>query len=294
MASLLLAARSLAAHRTRLGLTVVALTVYMATMSRRGEYGVVKALGGSNFDLYRVVVLPALMVGGLLKPTSGSIRLDGQEITSLGERRLPAVRLHRIGFVFQDFNLLSAVSVRENVALVAMMAGASRREAARQADEALSGMGLGSRLRYRPENLSGVEKQRVAIARSLINDPALILADEPTANLDSRIGHEIARLLREIAKQKGKSVVVVSHDQRLREHADRVLWLEDGRFKQLSAMVVDPVCGMALEADKTVRLELDGQVHRFCSRGCRAEFLEGAEGQEVSHRESARYPRGVY
>jgi putative ABC transport system ATP-binding protein len=94
---------------------------------------------------------------------------------------------------------------------------------------------LGERLNFLPEKLSGGEKQRVAIARALVNDPALILADEPTANLDSKIGHEIMRLLRKIAKEQGRSVVIVSHDQRIKDIADRVLWLEDGQFKEQDA-----------------------------------------------------------
>ena len=112
----------------------------------------------------------------------------------------------------------------------------------------------------------------MAIARALANDPTLILADEPTANLDSKIGHEIMRLLRRIAQEQGRSVVIVSHDQRIKDIADRVLWLEDGTFKEMATMAIDPVCGMAVERAKAVALDRDGQTHYFCSRGCRAEF----------------------
>lgn len=113
----------------------------------------------------------------------------------------------------------------------------------------------------------------MAIARALVNDPALILADEPTANLDSSHGHETMRLLREIAKNRGRSVIIVSHDQRIRDIADRVLWLEDGQFKETVIMAVDPVCGMAVEGRKAVSAERDGATFYFCSRGCRQEFL---------------------
>jgi putative ABC transport system ATP-binding protein len=213
------------------------------------------------------------MMGALLKPTEGSIDLDGEAISELSEGRLPDIRLRQFGFIFQDFNLLSALSVLENVAIVAELGGLKRRAARDKATALLTDLGLGARLDFLPEKLSGGEKQRVAIARALINDPALILADEPTANLDSKIGHEIMRLLRGIAKEQGRSVVIVSHDQRIRDIADRVLWLEDGAFRDIVTMVTDPVCGMAVERERAVSAERDGEAYYFCSRGCRAEFL---------------------
>ena len=113
----------------------------------------------------------------------------------------------------------------------------------------------------------------------------MILADEPTANLDSKIGHEIMRLLRQIAKEQGRSVVIVSHDQRIRDIADRVLWLEDGAFRDIVAMATDPVCGMSVEHERAVSAERDGQTYKFCSRGCRAEFL-GSLDHLVDEREA--------
>ena len=225
------------------------------------------------------------MMGALLRPTEGTIHLDGAEISALSEGRLPDIRLRQFGFVFQDFNLLSALSVLENVAIVAELAGLSGRAAREKAAALLTDLGLGERLHFLPEKLSGGEKQRVAIARALINDPALILADEPTANLDSKIGHEIMRLLRRIAKEQGRSVVVVSHDQRIRDIADRVLWLEDGAFKDVVTMATDPVCGMAVERELAISAELDGETQFFCSRGCRDEFLGRLppEGQADGH-----------
>ena len=130
-----------------------------------------------------------LMLGALLKPTDGSIRLDGLELSALSEGKLPDVRLRHFGFIFQDFNLLSALNVQDNVSIAAELMGVSRKEARKKAASLLTELGLGRRLRFSPEKLSGGEKQRVAIARALINDPALILADEPTANLDSSHGH---------------------------------------------------------------------------------------------------------
>jgi putative ABC transport system ATP-binding protein len=213
------------------------------------------------------------IMGALLRPTSGTITLDGTVISTLGEGRLPDIRLRKFGFIFQDFNLLSALTVRENVAIVAELTGLKRQEAREKATRILTELGLGERLGFLPEKLSGGEKQRVAIARALVNDPALILADEPTANLDSAIGHEIMRILRRIAKEHGRAVVIVSHDQRIRDIADRVLWLEDGEFAEAVELAVDPVCGMSVERAKAATAERDGATVFFCSRGCRAEFL---------------------
>ena len=224
------------------------------------------------------------MMGALLRPTSGTIHLDGTALSELSEGRLPAIRLRQFGFIFQDFNLLSALTIRENVALVAELAGSNRKAAREKATEILTELGLGARLDFLPEKLSGGEKQRVAIARALINDPALILADEPTANLDSKIGHEIMRLLRRIAKEQGRSVVIVSHDQRIRDIADRVLWLEDGQFKDVVTMATDPVCGMTVERGRAVSVERDAETYYFCSKGCREEFLGRLKGEnQVGH-----------
>src|SRR5512143_646518 len=140
------------------------------------------------------------MLGALLKPSAGEIRLNGDVISAMKESRLPDIRLRKFGFIFQDFNLLLALTVLENVAIVAELAGVKRRGAQKKAAALLTDLGLGARLSFLPEKLSGGEKQRVAIARALVNDPAVILADEPTANLDSKIGHEIMRLMRTIAR----------------------------------------------------------------------------------------------
>jgi putative ABC transport system ATP-binding protein len=220
------------------------------------------------------------MLGALLKPSDGTIALDGMMLSDLPERALPEIRLHRFGFIFQDFNLLSALSTLDNVAIVAELAGVPRREARAKSAEVLTQFGLGERLDFLPEKLSGGEKQRVAIARALVNEPNLILADEPTANLDSRIGHEVMRLLRRIAEDQGRAIVIVSHDQRIKEIADRVLWLEDGQFKDMVAMAIDPVCGMAVERERAVSATVEGTAYYFCSRGCRDEFVAGSEPLE--------------
>ena len=213
------------------------------------------------------------MLGAMLRPTAGSILVDGVDLATLPESKLPEFRARRFGFVFQDFNLLSALSAQENVEFALNIAGIGGHRAKARSRALLEGFGLARRLRFRPEKLSGGEKQRVAVARALANEPAVILADEPTANLDSRIGHDIARLLRATASEAGRSVVVVSHDDRLRDIADRVLWLEDGAFRAISDMASDPVCGMSVDRGGSPHYVLDGQTHFFCSTSCREEFV---------------------
>jgi putative ABC transport system ATP-binding protein len=213
-----------------------------------------------------------LMLGALLEPTSGSVVVDGGDIWAMPERRRPSMRARHFGFVFQDFNLLGALSAMENVALAANLGGITGRAAHQRATTALERVGLGHRTGFRPDQLSGGEKQRVAVARALVNDPAVILADEPTANLDSANGRQVARLLHALATDDQRAVVIVTHDNRLHDIADRVLWLEDGALRQLDTLVTDPVCHMSITPADTPHLELDGTVWWFCSSGCRDEF----------------------
>jgi putative ABC transport system ATP-binding protein len=231
-----------------------------------------------------------LMLGGLLRPTRGTVQVDGVDLAATRERRLPALRARHFGFVFQDFNLLSALSAVENVELACNLAGVQGHAATLRARTLLEHLGLGHRIGFRPDQLSGGEKQRVAIARALANDPAVILADEPTANLDSGHGREIARLLRQLATDDGRCVVIVSHDARLKEIADRILWLEDGRFAELAAMATDPVCGMAVEQTDNPHHTLVGQIWWFCSAYCRDEFLAHPERFALAREHAASWP----
>jgi len=233
---------------------------------RRGEVVLIMGASGSG----KTTLLS--MLGAMLRPTSGRVEVDGVDLATLPESKLPEFRTRRFGFVFQDFNLLSALSAEENVEFALNLSGVTGRRARERAGRLLDGLGLAGRRRFRPDKLSGGEKQRVAIARALANEPAVILADEPTANLDSKIGREIARLLRRIASEERRSVVIVSHDARLKEIADRVLWMEDGQFRSLSEMAADPVCGMAVEREGTPHYRHDGQTYYFCSPACRDEF----------------------
>lgn len=170
------------------------------------------------------------ILGCILKPTTGTVTIAGREVSGLPEHRLPEVRRRHIGFVFQFFHLLPALSARENVQIPLDLAGVSSRDAQRKAVGVLEAVGLGSKRDALPGALSGGEKQRVAIARAVASGPDLLLADEPTAALDTGSGRGIMQLLREFGRQQGRAVVAVSHDPRLREFADRVVRLEDGRL----------------------------------------------------------------
>jgi len=170
------------------------------------------------------------ILGGLLSSTGGDVVINGEDVTRLKENKLPEFRLNNIGFIFQSFNLLSALTAVENVAVSLMAKSISKKMALERAKEMLKILGLDSRLDNKPANLSGGEKQRVAIGRALITDPDIILADEPTANLDSKNGHEVMLKLCGVACAENKSVIIVSHDARIRDIAHKVLWIEDGKI----------------------------------------------------------------
>ncbi len=228
------------------------------------------------------------MLGGLLRPTDGAIFIDGTDITKLSDAQLTPVRRRSVGFIFQSFNLWEALSVEENIELTLNMAGVTGAPAKQRARSLLQDRGLGHRLRFRTRDLSGGEKQRVSIARALANEPRLLLADEPTANLDSKHGRDVMHQLHDVSRGDARAVVVVSHDQRIREIADRVLWLEDGRISDIGRLVRDPVCQMSVEAEgAAASLEHDGANYYFCSRACMREFQESPE-QFVRTKEGAQ------
>ena len=173
------------------------------------------------------------IAGCLLSPTEGSVRIVGNEVTSMSERQLPAVRLRHIGFVFQTFNLLDPLTALENVLMPMNLAGRGDARARSRARDLLVELGLEHRVGSRPAELSAGERQRVAIARALANEPALVLADEPTANLDSASGQRVMRLLSGLVRAgAAKALVVVTHDQRVLEFADETYWMEDGRLRR--------------------------------------------------------------
>ncbi|KKK61241.1 hypothetical protein LCGC14_3016310 [marine sediment metagenome] len=192
--------------------------------ARAGEVVLVMGPSGSGKTTLLTIA------GALLKPTRGRVLVCDTELTGMDESRLASIRRDRVGFVYQSFNLLEALTALENVRLVAT----SRTHDGTHEDRArelLAMLGLGHRLNALPKQLSDGEKQRVAIARALAKKAALVLADEPTGNLDAQRGHEVVRLLRQKALEMSKAVVIVSHDHRIRDIADRVVWLEDGRLR---------------------------------------------------------------
>jgi putative ABC transport system ATP-binding protein len=170
------------------------------------------------------------LVGGLDRPSDGSVRVQDVELSTLDDRALSRLRRTTIGFVFQFFNLLPVLTAQENVALPLILDGCSRADAQQRAGEALAKVGLDGRSTHRPAELSGGQQQRVALARALVTEPPLILGDEPTGNLDSRSGDEIVQLLRRAADEWGRTVVIVTHDPRIAAHADRIVFLKDGKI----------------------------------------------------------------
>lgn len=169
------------------------------------------------------------MIGCLDSPTSGEYHLDGKDISTMSDRELTMIRRKKIGFVFQQFNLLKKSTALENVELPAMYNGADGKERKDMAIEALESVGLGDRTKHRPSELSGGQQQRVAIARALVNKPPVILADEPTGNLDSKSGEDIMQMIKEL-HEKGNTIVLITHDSEVAEHAPRVIHIRDGKI----------------------------------------------------------------
>jgi putative ABC transport system ATP-binding protein len=170
------------------------------------------------------------LLGGLDRPSEGGVSIDGTAIADMKDDDLTRLRRRKMGFVFQFFNLIPVLTAVENASLPVTLDGVKPVEARKRAAEWLGRFGLGDRLTSRPDQLSGGQQQRVAVARALAAEPALILADEPTGNLDTRSGDEIAGLLRDVTKKYGRTVVMVTHDPRIAAYADRIIFLKDGKI----------------------------------------------------------------
>jgi len=169
------------------------------------------------------------LLGGLDRPSNGKVLIEDTSIAEMSDDRLTELRRRKIGFVFQFFNLIPVLTAAENAALPVTLDGIKPAEAKAKAARWLERFGLGDRLASRPDQLSGGEQQRVAIARALVAEPTLILADEPTGNLDTRAGDEIAGLLRQVAKEYKRTVIMVTHDPRIAAYSDRIIFLKDGK-----------------------------------------------------------------
>ncbi|MFB6241248.1 MAG: ABC transporter ATP-binding protein [Candidatus Nanosalina sp.] len=168
------------------------------------------------------------MIGALDTPTSGEVNIDGEEIEDMTEDQLALLRSKKIGFVFQEFNLINSMNAMQNVALPMIFRGTPKKQRIERASELLERVGLGDRKKFNPSELSGGQRQRVSIARALANDPDIVLADEPTGNLDTETGESIMELLTEL-NEKGKTIIMVTHDPNDAEYADRIIEIVDGK-----------------------------------------------------------------
>ncbi len=194
---------------------------------KRGEFMLLMGPSGSGKStLFNIM-------GGLDRPTSGVVYIDEVDISKLDAYELAWLRNKKVGYIFQTFNLIPTLTALDNVELPMVFAGVDREERERKATELLKRVGLGDRLHHLPTELSGGQQQRVAIARALANDPAIILADEPTGNLDLNTGLEIIGLLKDLNREKGVTIMTATHDLKLLDVADRILWLRDGKIERI-------------------------------------------------------------
>lgn len=170
------------------------------------------------------------IIGALDRPTSGSYELDGVDVMSAKDRELSGIRNKKIGFVFQTYNLISKTNAVRNVEMPMLYAGMGRKERAKRAEELMELVGMGERMKHLPEELSGGQKQRVAIARAMANDPAIILADEPTGALDSETGRMVMDIFHKLHKEQGKTIVLITHSPELAEETERLITIKDGEI----------------------------------------------------------------
>ncbi|QQZ09977.1 ABC transporter ATP-binding protein [Heyndrickxia vini] len=196
---------------------------------KAGEFVAVVGPSGSGKSTFLSIA------GALLTPTSGRILIGGKDLGQLSPKHLNRIRLEKIGFMFQSSNLIPYLTVRDQLLLIAELTGKKKKEAERKADELLERLGLSHRKNNYPENLSGGERQRVAIARAWMNNPEIILADEPTASLDSERGRAVVEMLADEVKRSQKAAVMVTHDKRMLDLCDRIVYIEDGKLSEMSA-----------------------------------------------------------
>ncbi|KZS46163.1 hemin ABC transporter ATP-binding protein [Paenibacillus glucanolyticus] len=193
---------------------------------KSGEFVAVVGPSGSGKSTFLSIA------GALLSPTQGRIWMGDHEVTKLSAKKMNQLRLSHIGFVFQSSNLIPYLTVRDQLLLIAKLAGQQGQEPKQRADHLLERLGLSHRKNHYPESLSGGERQRVAIARAWMNDPELILADEPTASLDSERGRTVVQMLADEVKLRQKAAVMVTHDKRMLDLCDRIVYIEDGKLSE--------------------------------------------------------------
>jgi putative ABC transport system ATP-binding protein len=222
------------------GETAVTALDHVNLRIERGEF--VAVMGPSGCGKSTLLHL----IGGLDRPTSGAVKIDGQSLSNLSDTALAELRRRRMGFVFQFFNLIPVLDAVENAALPLMLDGIPLPQARTRAGEWLDRVDMSSRKTHRPDQLSGGQQQRVAVARALVAEPALVLADEPTGNLDTKAADEIAALLKQVAGEWGRSVVMVTHDPRIAAYADRIVFLKDGKVIDDTRLTSDVNTGAAL------------------------------------------------
>jgi len=206
---------------------------------------VLRALKGIQLDIYRGEYISIMgpsgsgkstlfnMVGGLDKPTSGTVFINDVDMAQLDAQELAYLRCRTIGYIFQSFNLIPVMTALENVVLPTVFAGVPQDEGIERGIELLNMVGLGDRLHHKPTELSGGQQQRVACARALANNPAIILADEPTGNLDLKTGKEIIDLLKRLNKEQGVTVISATHDLKMIDISDRIVWIRDGQVERI-------------------------------------------------------------
>jgi len=195
----------------------------------RGEYVALMGPSGSGKStLFN-------MIGGLDKPNAGRVFIDEVDIAALSTIELAWLRCHKIGYIFQTFNLIQVATALDNVMLPMLFADVPSTEAQDKAIELLKKVGLGERVLHKPVQMSGGQQQRVAVARALANNPAILLADEPTGNLDSATGHQIIELMRELNQSEGVTVISATHDYKMLNVSDRIAWLTDGKIERFAA-----------------------------------------------------------
>jgi len=193
---------------------------------KRGEYvSIMGPSGSGKTTLFN-------MIGGLDRATRGRIYIDEVDIAKLDAYELAWLRCRKIGYIFQTFNLIPVLTATENVTLPMIFAGVAREERTRRGAELLETVGLGDRMAHKPAELSGGQQQRVAIARALANNPVIVLADEPTGNLDLHTGQEVIRILRELNKDKGVTIITATHDLKMIDVSDRIFYIRDGRIER--------------------------------------------------------------